>query len=149
MKTERKRNAKGLTLAIAASLTLLASCFEAIDQETPLNSEVVVLPEFRSEYIQGEYIVELYPTVINFRKSDKYEDVQASMRKFSSELLLSHKISPENLEMVYGHAMDGFSVKLSDKEFEAIRNDPRVRHIEQDQVIILAKPDHAGGGSRG
>lgn len=147
MKT--KRNVKWLSLGLLATLTLLASCYEAIDQETPNTLEQTHQADFRSKYIPGEYIVELFPTAINFRKSNNYEDVQAGMRKFSSEILKSHKISNENLKMVYGHAMDGFSVELSDKEFEALRNDPRVRHIEQDQVIILAKPDRSGGDTGG
>lgn len=149
MKTERKRNVKGLSLGIITALALLASCYEAIDQEAPFTNEQTVQADFTSEFIPGEYIVELYPSAINFRKSNKYEDVQAGMRKFSSEILFTHKISSENLNLVYGHVLDGFSVKLSDKEFEALRNDPRVKSIEQDQVIILAKPDRSGRGNSG
>ncbi|MFN3802500.1 S8 family serine peptidase [Belliella pelovolcani] len=148
MKTLRKRMTKGLTLGIVAALTMLVSSYEALDQEAPFNQELIT-QDFSSEFIPGEYIVELHPSAVNFRKSDKYEDVQAGMRKLSSEILFRNKISPENLRMVYGHAMDGFSVQLSDQEFEALRKDPRVKHIEQDQVITLSRPNDSTVNNRG
>jgi len=47
----------------------------------------------------------------------------------------------------YGSSIEGFAAELSDAEVLKLAMDPRVLHIEQDQVVRLAgKPGGGGGG---
>jgi subtilisin family serine protease len=101
------------------------------------------------DIIPGKYIVSLNPTGINSRKDMNYDAVQASMRKSVTSLLANYRISEEKLSYVYGNAIEGFAVELSDEEFQSISKDPSVKLIEPDRIIALAPPPGKGPGSGG
>ncbi len=101
------------------------------------------------DIIPGKYIVSLNPTGINSRKDMNYDAVQASMRKSVTSLLANYRISEEKLSYVYGNAIEGFAVELSDEEFQSISKDPSVKLIEPDRIIALAPPQGKGPGSGG
>jgi subtilisin family serine protease len=101
------------------------------------------------DIIPSKYIVSLNPTGINSRKDMNYDAVQASMRKSVTSLLANYRISEEKLSYVYGNAIEGFAVELSDEEFQSISKDPSVKLIEPDRIIALAPPSGKGPGSGG
>jgi subtilisin family serine protease len=101
------------------------------------------------DIIPGKYIVSLNPTGINSRKDMNYDAVQVSMRKSVTSLLANYRISEEKLSYVYGNAIEGFAVELSDEEFQSISKDPSVKLIEPDRIIALAPPSGKGPGSGG
>ncbi|WP_009032906.1 S8 family serine peptidase [Indibacter alkaliphilus] len=117
--------------------------------------EIIQEPEFEmesfaaAEFVPGEYIIELQPATINFRRGGDYEETQVFMRELSESLLAEYRIGDENLRNVFGTAVDGFSVKLNEKELEMMRRDPRVKSIHQDEVIAHNRGNGNGGGNGG
>jgi len=135
--------------SLVASILVGSVLFACQPQEEALISQDAV--EFikyeNGDIIPGKYIVTLNPTGINSRKDMKYDAVQASMRKSVSALLANYRISEEKLSFVYGNAIEGFTVELSDEEFQSISKDPSVKLIEPDRIVALAPPPGKGSGS--
>lgn len=71
--------------------------------------------------IPGSYIVVFKDTV---------NDVQA-------EALALARSHGGQIQHVYAHAIKGFSAKLSDAAVQALKNNPNVDYIEQDQTVSL------------
>jgi len=119
-------------------------------EEALISQDAVEFIKYQNgDIIPGKYIVTLNPTGINSRKDMNYDAIQASMRKSVSSLLANYRISEEKLSFVYGNAIEGFSVELSDEEFQSISKDPSVKLIEPDRIVALAPPPGKGPGSGG
>ncbi|PSL07409.1 S8 family serine peptidase [Cecembia rubra] len=101
------------------------------------------------DVIPGSFIVVLNPDGITFRKDGSYEGNQAALRTVANSLLAKYRISEDRLGYVYGTVLDGFSVKLSSAEFDALKNDPAVKFIENDRIISIAQGNRPGGGGGG
>lgn len=101
------------------------------------------------DIIPGQYIVRLNPNQLNFRKTRDYVSNQAAMRKIGTDLLTKYRIAEGNLEYVYANAIEGFSVSLSDEEFNELSKDPSVQLIEPDRIVALAPPPGKGPGGGG
>jgi hypothetical protein len=125
---------KTLPLWGVLMVLLVFSC-QDLNLEDKLD-EVAVPDNLTSNLVPGRYIVTLHSNEINFRKSDKYEDVQSSMRKIASEMLVRYNIEPEKVKAVYGHALSGFTVELTDDEYRMLRKNPKIKSIEQDSYIL-------------
>ncbi len=67
-----------------------------------------------AEAVPGQYIVTLKPGQDGKRSAEKV------------------KVKPKK---VYTHALNGFAAKLSDDQLKALKTDPSVESIEQDQVV--------------
>ncbi|MFD2201166.1 S8 family serine peptidase [Shivajiella indica] len=113
-----------------------------------------------SNVVPGRYIVTLHSNEINFRKSDKYEDVQAGMRKMAQDILIKYDVEYDKIKAVYGHAITGFTLELTDEEFRGLSSDPKVKSIEPDNYILESynqrktppgkdQPGDDGGGDDG
>jgi subtilisin family serine protease len=126
---------------------LLAFSLGCQELDTVPDQIVEETPEFNSQVISDEYIITLNPLKLNFRKSIDYTANQRSMRSFANEILSSYKISPTAVKLTYSASIDGFAARLSPAELERLKKDPRVAHIESDEIITLGKP--SGGGGKG
>lgn len=142
----------------ALALSLGAALFACQPEEDPplADSQAVEIIKYQNgDIIPGKYIVTLNPTGLNSRKDMSYESVQASMRKSGSSLLSKYRIAEANIEHVYGSTIEGFSVSLSDEQYQLLVKDPSVLRIEPDRIIALAPPPGkgpsggGGGGSTG
>ena len=114
---------------------LLFSC-QDLQVEDPMAAELALPDNSVSNLVPGRYIVTLHDNTVNFRKSDKYADVQVGMRKLAQDVLISHKIEPDKVKGVYGHAFIGFVLDLSTEELVLLIKDPIVKSIEQDSYIL-------------
>ncbi|GAB3227701.1 S8 family serine peptidase [Algoriphagus aestuariicola] len=139
-----KFDKKAKLLQVILLGAMVFSCQEVLEPEMVL--EEAELVSSYSQVIPDQYIVTLKPTSLNFRKTQDYESNQASMRKFSENLLASYRVKPEVLKFIFSTVIDGFSVKLDKSQYESLKSDPRVSHIERDQVIVLGKPTGSGKG---
>lgn len=117
----------------SAMLLILAffACESQFEQEAPLLDETLSI-ESRPTLIPDKYIVVLKETTLNFRKTDKYEDVQAGMRILSTDLAARHGVSPSKVERVFGNLITGFSAELTTEQVRLLGDDPKVDYIEQD-----------------
>ncbi|MDX5418863.1 MAG: S8 family peptidase [Hymenobacteraceae bacterium] len=131
-----------------------------LEEMAPLNSssteELQGGPE-NGAVIPGKYIV-VFKDGADFgiTNSDNYERRQAKMRAASQAMLKGKGIAVDNIGRVYGSAIKGMAVGLSNAEVQRLRQDPRVAYIERDRVIKLAPPpgkgpnkDQGDGGDSG
>ncbi|MCS5490180.1 S8 family serine peptidase [Algoriphagus limi] len=157
----RLGNNKSRLSPFLGSLILLlfaVSCEDSGQMEPKLDT-LSKLGENTSNVVPGRYIVTLNSNEINFRKSDKYEDVQAGMRKIANDILVRYDVDSDKIKSVYGHALTGFTLDLTEEEFEVIRKDPKVKSIEPDHEISYYnqrktppgkdQPGDDGGGDGG
>jgi hypothetical protein len=139
--------AKSLAL-IAALGTGLWACQP---EESPIidtTSALEVIKYQHGDIIPGKYIVTLKATGLNLRKDMNYESVQAAMRKSGGTILAKYRIAEANIEHVYGSTIEGFSVSLTDEQYQQLAQDPAVKQIEPDRIISIAqkgKPGRGGG----
>lgn len=137
--------------AIAAGLALAMITFSCQEnQEIPtMDLEEQFIRYQNGDVIPGSFIVVLNPEGITFRKDGSYEGNQAALKMAANSLLAKYRISEEKLGHVYGTVLDGFSVRLSAEEFEALKNDPAIKFIEKDRVVSIAQGNRPGGGGGG
>jgi subtilisin family serine protease len=114
-------------------------------------SDVPGLQNFESQPIIGQYIVELsdLSNVKSFKRAPSYSDMIARVK---AEILIEFKdinLTPDQLLFVYGSSVVGFAGPLTNEQVEALRKSDKVKHVEQDQMLILKKPSNPGGGKGG
>lgn len=80
-------------------------------------------------------------------------EYRAQMNTVKTNILNEFKsidLNQKSITSTYGHALKGFTAKLSEAQINALRNDPRVKSIEQDQTLSISpykgKPGGNGGG---
>ncbi|SDA46383.1 Peptidase inhibitor I9 [Algoriphagus alkaliphilus] len=143
---------RGIALAISMGVALVA-CQSEQDLSLPDSQELEIIKYQNGDIIPGKYIVTLNPTGLNLRKDMSYESVQSSMRKSGTTILAKYRIADANIEHVYGSTIEGFSVSLTDEQYQLLVKDPSVKYIEPDRIISIAqgkgKPGGGGGGSTG
>lgn len=143
---------RGIALAISMGVALVA-CQSEQDLSLPDSQELEIIKYQNGDIIPGKYIVTLNPTGLNLRKDMSYESVQSSMRKSGTAILAKYRIADANIEHVYGSTIEGFSVSLTDEQYQLLVKDPSVKYIEPDRIISIAqgkgKPGGGGGGSTG
>ncbi|SHO64923.1 S8 family peptidase [Algoriphagus zhangzhouensis] len=109
----------------------LASCDLQIEQETlPQEDLISIINE--PTFIPDKYIVVLKDETLHFRKTDKYEAVQAGMRIISNDLAARHGIPSNKVDKVYGNVISGFSVEMTSEQARIMAEDPTVAFIEPD-----------------
>jgi len=120
------------------------------DDESPMKStDSESLVNFKTEPIEGQYIV-----VLNGESSAKKANLKYSQMKNSvtNEILSKFpklELAKENIVQTYGFSVNGFAAKLSVDQLEMLKSDSRVKYIEQDKLITLAKPAKPGSGGGG
>ena len=89
----------------------------------------------------------------NARKSTDYGARISFMKEQARQLVTEKKISHENIYQVYGGIIDGFAIKITDRnKVLELQKDPRIAIIEKDKIVVLAPPpgkgpkDKDGGG---
>lgn len=139
---------RGIALALSLGAALVACQSE---ENLPLSdSQALEIIKYQhGDIIPGKYIVTMNPTGLNLRKDMNYESVQAAMRKSSSMILAKYRISEASIDHVYGNTIEGFSVSLSEEQYELLVQDPSVKAIEPDRIIAFAPPPGKGPGGDG
>lgn len=120
---------------MAMSLLFMVLSCQEVDVDSPQIGEELDDDSLSSNVVPGRYIVTLHDNATNFRRSDRYEDVQIGVRNLGHEMLSRNNISSEKLKAVYGHAITGFTLELTTEELRVLRRDSRVRRIEPDVFI--------------
>ncbi len=104
--------------------------------------------------IPDQYIVVYKKDAIVSRRASEaitYPERQAIMKELVETTLKDNSISKEKMGYVYGSSLTGFSATLTQKEVNALRSNPDIEYIEQDQTISVAMggPPGSGGGGGG
>ena len=149
---------KKLNLGLLAALALavfLVGCLKdrSLEPQT-VESQALELADYisySSNVIPGQYIVVYKQQALDGRLANTpgYDERQKLMRSAADATVQKYQIAADKVEHVYGHAIKGFSVALTDEELEAVRKDDQVDYIEQDQVISVSMGGPPGGGGGG
>jgi subtilisin family serine protease len=102
--------------------------------------------EFKSEPIEGQFIVILNGESTAKKVNMKYGQMKSALTEEIHSKFSNARLAKENIMQTYGYAVNGFTAKLDKGQLKTLKEDKRVKFIEQDQLITLAKPSWAGGG---
>lgn len=94
-------------------------------QDFRLNEEIHLAP-MMAKQPGGKYIDAAYIVVLN-------DDVKESEVDGESDRICKQRNAKKNRSFKF--ALKGFTVNLSATEIEEVRKDPRVKYIEQDQIV--------------
>ncbi len=129
------KQVKYLVVALLIILAFLG-CQRVTDSlESTLSVEETILPN--GTPIPGRYIVVLD----NQRNPNGGFSVSAAT---INQVLADYNIQSSRVDYRYTHALIGFAGELTSQEITALRNDPRVKYIEQDKIITLGPSVNAG-----
>ena len=133
---------KQISIKSLITLLLISVAFTSCSDDEITNEPISIIES--SNPIQGQYTVVLNSDYQgkSSRKVLKYDDEMVQLRKEIPSLFSELDLVDENLKQTYGFALKGFTAVLDDLQLEKLKNDPRVKSIEQDYLITLAKPDH-------
>jgi len=131
---------KQISIKSLIALFLISAAFISCSDDE-ITSEPISIIE-SSNPIQGQYTVVLNSDYQgkSSRKVLKYDDEMVQLRKEIPSLFSELDLVDENLKQTYGFALKGFTAVLDDLQLEKLKNDPRVKSIEQDYLITLARP---------
>jgi subtilisin family serine protease len=114
-------------LAILSGFTLFG-CSKEVSVKTITGQENVV--SSNQQMVAGQYIITLKDAAQGNLPSAMVAD---KIR----ELLSSHKLGALPQTEAFINLESGFAARLSDKQVDQMRNDPRVAAIEQDQQVMI------------
>ena len=132
------------SLALLTVLILLGSCQNESLNDQPTLSVI----EATSDPIQGHYIVVLQDQYEgkSMAKAINYDLQKARKMNDLPGLFSNINLNKDQIEHTFSYALDGFSAQLSKEQVEVLLKDKRVKRIEQDYMITLARPTNPGGG---
>ncbi len=118
------------------AMFIVVGCQRVTDNlENPQQISTSVIPS--GTIIPGQYIVVLD----NQRDPNGGFSVNAAVVQ---QVLSDYNIESSRVFHQYTHALIGFAAELTATELTALKNDPRVKYIEQDKVISLGPTINAG-----
>ncbi|HZF67425.1 MAG TPA: S8 family peptidase [Gemmatirosa sp.] len=115
--------------ATAGLAALLAACADPTAAPRDATPDSPSLSRGRDEAARADGTAEPIPGAYIVVFHDDGEDVEVKARK---------KVRPEKLRHVYRSALRGFAARLDDSEVAALRADPEVAYVEQDQVVTTS-----------
>lgn len=111
--------------------------FTACNQQE-INNPPTPTPAKGKNLVAGKYIV-TYNTKnsrINLTSKD-YDSRSRAVRTYTQDLVQRYGVSADKITQTYNNVMQGFAAELSTKQLAALKADPRVASIEQDQLVIV------------
>jgi subtilisin family serine protease len=131
---------KILFVLVAASVLMLGSC-ERTSDEFPQNEEQSFVSTLPGDIIPGQYVVLLKDGVTSIKSAKlNYRDAQVMMVKEMQKVLSVSDITAREPLNVYTASTEGFAVKLSESEADALKTNSSVMGVWPDRMIILKKP---------
>lgn len=132
-------------LLVAAFVVTIFSCSD--DRDTDDLQTIQELNSFDSANAVGEsslipdqYIVVLNGGLTEDNTSKSYVDARTNVLNVLESILSESKMSSIEPLKVYAKSIAGATLKLSETEADLLRNDKRVKYIEQDRIVQFALP---------
>ena len=142
-----KRFYKFLGLALIAGTFSLSSCQKdgATLVTDTQEQDVLQVAQDNWQIIPGKYVVLIDRASVKKALPANYAQMQAAVRDLATDFLRAQQINPAQLERVYGKAVLGFSVNLSDAELIRVQRNSDVVSVEPDRWIVLPQGKPTGG----
>lgn len=117
--------------------------------------ELSPLANYTMEPIKGQYVVVLKENMTGKYTTQKYSERIASLKKDYIARFSTIKLASDKIKQTYGYGISGFAAQLDDEQLLSLRQDSRIKSIEQDYIITLqpdlsilkGKPNGGGGGT--
>jgi len=135
---------KNMLLPAIAILFAVASCQDDKNADFSANEadNLVLTDAQNGDPIEGQYIVVLNESSLSFKstKQGGYEERIAEVKAFANSMFQTKSTSDFEVGEAYADVIKGFSVKMSEDFALTLESDSRVKYVEQDKIIALAKP---------
>ena len=119
---------------------MLGSCNKESIQ-IPQDEDDLLLNLKDGDIIPGQYVVLLKEGVTSVKSAKlSYPGSQDLMRTEVKKILKASKIAEREPLQVYSAGIEGFAVKLSEEEAAALENNPGIRGVWPDKMVVLARP---------
>ncbi|GEL10760.1 Peptidase inhibitor I9 [Flavobacterium glycines] len=141
-----------LSLSLFSSLLLVTSCQNNEEIEV---KELSPLSNYTMEPIEGQYVVVLKENMSGKYATQKYSERIVSLKKDYLARFSTIKLTSEKIKQTYGYGVSGFAAQLDKEQLQSLKQDDRVKSIEQDYTITLnpdlsiqkGKPGGGGGST--
>lgn len=144
----RKMYSKLIVLATLGAIFI--SCDSSEDNLLKEEEQAI---ENSFKLIEGQFIVTFNSGTLNIPSARgskvAYEYSINSLKNEVSRKFEKTQIKSEDIKITFGYALEGFVAKLTKEQVSQLKNDPRVKSIENDYLIALAPPAGKGPGSGG
>ena len=131
---------KILLIFAVASAMMLGSCNKN-DINLPQEEDQTLAGLKDGDIIPGQYVVLLKEGVTSVKSAKlSYPGSQDLMRTEMKKILSASKIAEREPLQVYSAGVEGFAVKLSEKEAAALESNPGVMGVWPDKMVVLARP---------
>ena len=131
---------KILLIFAVASAMVISSCDRTTDSLS-MDDEQLLVKINDGDIIPGQYVVLLKDGVTSVKSAKLgYKDAQILMRSEMLKVLSASDISEREPLQVYTAAIEGFAVRLSEKEAMTLEKNPGVIGVWPDKMVILARP---------
>lgn len=126
-------------LALSCVVFIIYSCNNSITDEGLIN-ETSELKSATTE--KTSYIVVLNDAELNVElpKLKEYEKKQEKVRSVSEKILSRASVTDGEIQLVYGSALQGFSVMMPPGQLKKLQEDPSVSSVTEDMLITLDLP---------
>ena len=126
-----------------AALVVLASCQkeEMVNVLETENETLVTVDPLNGQIIDGQYIVVFDESKVKFSatKQASYDEKLKEVKSVADVMLKSLNVNYE-LKESYGEVFKGFTVRLTSDDAAKLNKDSRIKFMEPDRVVMLAKP---------
>ncbi len=131
---------KILLIFAVASVMMLGSCNKN-DIDLPQEEDQTLAGLKDGDIIPGQYVVLLKEGVTSVKSAKlSYPGSQDLMRTEVKKILSASKIAEREPLQVYSAGIEGFAVRLSEEEAATLENNPGVRGVWPDKMVVLARP---------
>lgn len=141
------------SLIIAIGFSLIGCETDSLDKPVE-DIENITFKSF--EPIPGSYIVTYndqsgrMAELPKVRSNAEYKTQMNSLKSVFVNEFKSINLKSEAITETFGHSIKGFTANLNENQLEVLKNDPRVKSIEQNQTLSISpykgKPGGGGGG---
>ena len=132
---------KKILLIFSAALVMMLGSCERTPDVLPQDEDQLLIKISEGDIVPGQYVVLLKDGVTTLKSSKlSYPDARSLMRSEMQKVLRASEIPEKEPLQIYTEAVEGFAVRLSGEEAEALERNPGVQGVWPDKVIVLAKP---------
>ncbi|SIT79015.1 S8 family serine peptidase [Pontibacter indicus] len=143
---------KALSGLALASIVTLSSCQKEDFMEEQFRTDTVQVNAQHGQAIPDQYIVVFKNGSNNLGATGVSAMTMAGRAAtvaLRERMLLASGIEPEAIKQTFEGNVNGFAARLTKNQLEQLRKNPEVAYVEQDRIIMLAKPSNDNSTTKG
>lgn len=124
-----------LGIAMLCSVLFLTNCEK---ESLVSNDSSSIEPTLKASSVSNSYIVVLKNDAITDLAGESYKAKKDKVKVKAEKLFAKKKIKSKAFKYIYGKALKGFALDLTDEEVATLQSDEAVLRIEKDKIISLS-----------